>query len=101
MRNAAIAIPLVRYAGAFVAWAQVSPAHEVVLFHLAFNVALAIVFVGLIHRVAQFAERLVPAPPPSEAGTKPRHLDPTALETPALAIGNAAREALRIADVIE
>jgi phosphate:Na+ symporter len=31
----------------------------------------------------------------------PRYLDPSALDTPALAIGNAAREALRIGDVIE
>jgi phosphate:Na+ symporter len=97
----AIAIPLVNYAGAFVAWANVSPAHEVVLFHLAFNVALAIVFMAFTHRIAQFAERIIPTPPPAESKTKPRHLDPSALETPALAIGNAAREALRIADVIE
>jgi phosphate:Na+ symporter len=32
---------------------------------------------------------------------KPRHLDPAALATPALAISCAAREALRIGDVIE
>lgn len=97
----AIAIPLVQYAGVLVERANVSPAHEVVLFHLAFNAVLAIVFVGLTERIAQFSERLLPTPPPTESGARPRHLDPSALETPALAIGNAAREALRIADVIE
>ncbi|HVF62671.1 MAG TPA: Na/Pi cotransporter family protein [Casimicrobiaceae bacterium] len=96
-----VAIPLASFAGVLVERAEVSPAHEVVLFHLAFNVVLAIAFVGFTDRIARLAERLIPAPPPSEGGTKPRHLDPSALETPALAIGNAAREALRIADVIE
>jgi phosphate:Na+ symporter len=97
----AIAIPLVHFAGLLVESANVSPAHEVVLFHLAFNSVLAIVFVGLTERITQFSERLLPAPPPTESSARPRHLDPSALETPALAIGNAAREALRIADVIE
>jgi phosphate:Na+ symporter len=97
----AIAIPLVHFAGLLVERANVSPAHEVVLFHLAFNTVLAIVFVGFTERIAQFSERLLPTPPPTENGARPRHLDPSALETPALAIGNAAREALRIADVIE
>ena len=97
----AIAIPLVHFAGLLVERANVSPAHEVVLFHLAFNAVLAIVFVGFTERIAEFSARLLPVPPPAENGARPRHLDPSALETPALAIGNAAREALRIADVIE
>jgi phosphate:Na+ symporter len=97
----AIAIPLVHFAGLLVERANVSPAHEVVLFHLAFNAVLAIVFVGFTERIAQFSERMLPTPPLTENGARPRHLDPSALETPALAIGNAAREALRIADVIE
>jgi phosphate:Na+ symporter len=97
----AIAIPLVNFAGLLVERANVSPAHEVVLFHLAFNSVLAIVFVGLTERIARFSERMLPVPPATDHGARPRHLDPSALETPALAIGNAAREALRIADVIE
>ena len=32
---------------------------------------------------------------------KPRNLDPSALDTPPLAIANAAREAMRIGDVVE
>jgi phosphate:Na+ symporter len=96
-----LAMPLVGYATTFVERAQVSPAHEVVLFHMAFNAVLAIVFIGLTERIAGFTERLMPAPPPAEGAARARHLDPSALETPALAIGNAARETLRIADVID
>ena len=97
----AIAMPLVPYASLLVGRAEVSPAHEVVLFHLAFNVVLALAFIGFTDKIARFTERLLPSPPPSEGGARPRHLDPSALETPALAIGNAARETLRIGDTIE
>jgi Na+/phosphate symporter len=43
---------------------------------------------------------LLPAKPISDDPAKPRYLDPSALDTPALAISCAAREALRIGDVI-
>ena len=56
---------------------------------------------ALTDRVGRFASRMIPSPEPGESEARPRHLDPSALETPALAIGNAAREALRIADVID
>jgi phosphate:Na+ symporter len=73
----------------------------VVLFHLLFNVAIAVAFLFLTEPIARIAERMMPARPASEDPAKPRHLDPSALATPALAISCAAREALRIGDVIE
>ena len=78
-----------------------SEARQVVLFHLLFNVGIAVVFLFLTEPIARIAERLMPARPASEDPAKPRHLDPSALATPALAISCAAREALRIGDVIE
>jgi phosphate:Na+ symporter len=78
-----------------------APEQEVVLFHLAFNVAMAVLFLGFTNPFARIVQRLLPTPPVSEKGTRPRFLDASALETPALAIGNAARETLRIADAIE
>jgi len=76
-------------------------AKEVVLFHLAFNVTLAVAFIFFTAPIARVAERLLPTKPPSDDPAKPRHLDPSALATPTLAISCAAREALRIGDVIE
>ena len=74
---------------------------QVVAFHLLFNVALALLFIGLTVPLARRLERwlVVPAPPPSQS--RPRHLDPVALQTPSLAIACAAREALHQADVVE
>ena len=73
----------------------------VVLFHLAFNVVVSIGFIGLTGRVAKIVMRLLPVPPEPPSTTRPRHLDPSALSTPSLAISNAAREALHQADVVE
>jgi phosphate:Na+ symporter len=74
--------------------------HQVVIFHLVFNVALAGLFVGLTGPLARWLERTLVAPADT-GSTRPQHLDPSALETPSLAISCAAREALHQADVVE
>lgn len=74
----------------------------VVLFHLAFNVVVGIVCIGLTGTVARTVQRLLPTEKTqAAAGTRPQHLDPSALATPSLAISCAAREALHQADVVE
>ena len=78
-----------------------TPNRLVVHFHLLFNVVIAFVFLFFTERIARLAARLLPKQPDVDDPGKPRHLDPSALSTPALAIGNAAREAMRIGDVIE
>ena len=74
---------------------------QVVAFHLAFNVLLALLFIGLTGTLARWLERWMVAPPPPPSQSRPRHLDPVALQTPSLAIACAAREALHQADVVE
>lgn len=68
--------------------------------HLAFNIILAVLiwpFAGLISRVVA---RFIPdAADASDAGT--RWLDESALETPAIALAGASREALAIGDLVE
>ena len=73
----------------------------VVLFHLAFNTVMGLVCIGLTQPVAAIVARLLPAEETSATDTRPRHLDPSALATPSLAISCAAREALHKADVVE
>jgi len=76
-------------------------AQQVVAFHLLFNIVLAATFIGLTGVLARALERWMAAPAPSPTQARPRHLDPVALPTPALAIACAAREALHQADVVE
>jgi phosphate:Na+ symporter len=73
----------------------------VVVYHLVFNVLIALIFLAITHRVAHLVERWLPKPDKSLVAGRPHHLDPSALSTPSLAISNAAREALHQADVVE
>lgn len=75
-------------------------ATQVVVFHLAFNMLVALVFIGFTGVIARRVEKLLP-PNVDNALSRPRHLDPSALSTPSLAISCAAREALHQADVVE
>lgn len=74
---------------------------SVVLFHLGFNVVISLGFIGLTQLVADAITRLLPKPQDAASALRPRHLDPSALSTPSLAISNAAREALHQADIVE
>jgi phosphate:Na+ symporter len=73
----------------------------VVLYHLVFNVLIALIFLAFTHLVARWLEQWLPKPDRSTVAGRPHHLDPSALSTPSLAISNAAREALHQADVVE
>lgn len=67
--------------------------------HLAFNLAVALIFWPLSPVLARVMERLVPDEPPGETG--PQHLDEGALATPVVALSGATREVLRVGDLIE
>ncbi len=96
-----LAIPLINRVLPLDEGLGIAAEQQVVYFHLAFNVAMAVLFLGLTNAAARIAERMLPTPPTTENGTRPRFLDASALDTPTLAIGNAARETLRIADTVE
>jgi phosphate:Na+ symporter len=70
-------------------------------FHIAFNVMTAILFIGLLDGVARMLVRLLPEKAPETDPSKPRYLDESALETPSLALTDAARETLRMGDLVE
>ena len=96
-----LAFPFVGHLESWISGLGIDPSREVVLFHLFFNIALALLLVFWTEKIAKIAERMLPTRPASEDPAKPRHLDPSALDTPGLAIACAAREAMRIGDVIE
>jgi phosphate:Na+ symporter len=81
--------------------AEPAPGRLVVNFHLAFNLALAVVFLGSVGALARLLTRWLPDPPaPADPG-RPVHLDVAALDSATVALANAARETLRIADMVE
>jgi phosphate:Na+ symporter len=99
--GALIAIPLLPYALPLLRDVTGEVHQQVVGFHLAFNIALALLFIGLTSVVARRVDRWLPNADRGVDGDRPRHLDPVALATPSLAISCAAREALHQADVVE
>jgi phosphate:Na+ symporter len=78
-----------------------NPARLAADFHTAFNVLLALLFIGPLDFIAARLTRWLPdQPKPAEPGT-PVYLDPSATSAPAVALVCAAREVLRMGDLIE
>ncbi|KAB8310151.1 Na/Pi cotransporter family protein [Erwinia endophytica] len=73
----------------------------VIFFHVFYNLIRCLIMVPFAGTMAQVCERLIRDEPETDQRLKPRYLDPSALDTPALALANAARETLRIGDVLE
>jgi phosphate:Na+ symporter len=71
------------------------------LFHVAFNIALALVFIGLLDPLAWLLVKAFPEKKATADPAAPRYLDESALETPSLALADAARETLRMGDFVE
>ena len=70
-------------------------------FHIAFNLATAIIFIGLLDGMARLLKALLPNRVRETDPSRPRYLDESALETPSLALADAARETLHMGDHVE
>jgi phosphate:Na+ symporter len=93
-----IALP---YAGRLLISMEPDPARAVADFHTAFNLILAGVFFPLLRPYAALLRRLLPTRVDPADPAQPMYLAPVASEAPVIAIGAAAREAMRLADVLE
>jgi phosphate:Na+ symporter len=82
------------------AW-QPDAAKRIAEFHMLFNIVLALIFIGLLDPVAHLLIRFLPERKKPDDASAPRYLDDAALETPSLALANAARETLRMGDTVE
>ena len=77
------------------------PARAVANFHTAFNLFSAVLFLPLLGPWSRLLRRLVPARLAQVDPGRPVHLNDSALEMPAVALAVAAREALRMGDVLD
>ena len=84
----------------YVAMLQPELSRQTLNFHVGFNLALAVVFIGLVGPVARLTSRLLPEQPQADDPAKPRYLNANAAESPAVALANASREALRMGDAV-
>lgn len=82
--------------------AQTAPdvARQIANTHTLFNVAITLIVFPLARPFAWLVRQIVPDVRGKEADFGPQYLDERVLDTPALAIGQATREALRMADIV-
>lgn len=96
-----VALPLLPWLSDTLVAAVGSPALAVALFHTGFNLILAAAFLPLLSPYAALLRRWLPDRAAASDPARPLYLDPVAREVPVVALGSAAREALRMADVLQ
>ena len=100
--GALAALGLIGLVMPYLARIEADPARQIANFHTLFNLAVAFVFLPLIGPMARLTETILPTPAADDqAAGKPRHLDRTAIAAPTVALSCAAREVLRLADMVE
>src|SRR5690606_30180983 len=77
------------------------PARAVANFHTLFNVLTALLFLPVLTPYSKLLVRLLPKRTDPNDPSRPQYLDESAHEVPGIALGNAAREALRLADMLQ
>jgi phosphate:Na+ symporter len=97
----ALGLAALNWIGPWLVTIEPDGARVVADFHTAFNLVMAAMFMPLLRPFAQLLVWLLPARAAQADPSKPVYLDDTARETPAIALAGAAREALRMADVLE
>jgi phosphate:Na+ symporter len=70
-------------------------------FHIAFNVTLALIFIGLLDPLAWVLTKIFPEQKASTNLAVPQYLDESTLDTPSLALADASRETLHMGHVVE
>ena len=96
-----LVLPFIGLLGMTVAKLSPDPARLAINFHLAFNLALALAAMPLLGLLAKLVTRLLPEPVSNVADRRtPRHLDPSALDTPSEALACAMRETLAMGDIV-
>lgn len=96
-----VALPLLDPIARLLARVDANPNRIAVNFHTAFNLALALAFIAPIGTVARLLVRLLPDPARNADPGAPQYLEDAALDTASVALANATREALRMADMVQ
>ncbi|HUJ86335.1 MAG TPA: Na/Pi cotransporter family protein [Burkholderiales bacterium] len=97
----ALVLPFIAPVSEALARLDPSPLRAGADFHTLFNLGLAMLFIMPLGALARLLERLLPDEkgPPDPAA--PAYLDDAALTSPPLALASAAREALRMGDMVQ
>ncbi|WP_298728562.1 Na/Pi cotransporter family protein [uncultured Ferrovibrio sp.] len=92
-------LPFIDQLPHWLAYAGGDGARMAVNAHTAYNLAVAVIFLPFVTLLDKLAKRLMPDAKES-AVFAPRYLDESALDTPSVALAAAARETLRMSDIV-
>ena len=105
LARAILAVILLGFPQRLASFMPEAPANPLVWalgFHVAFNVAVAVLFLPLVNVMAWVVKRLAPdSTAPSDPLRSPRYLNPLAIATPAAALANASLELARMGEILE
>lgn len=80
-----------------------TPARIIINFHMVFNIAMALLFLPFLDWIEKLVTYAIPERRKNREDDlgKPKYLDDRVLDTPTVALTNAAREVLRLADMTD
>jgi phosphate:Na+ symporter len=96
--GAIIILPFTGYLGDFFSYVPKRTAAD---FHTAFNLFTAVLFFPLLPQSAKLLEKILPEKRQTTDQSQPVYLDENALAIPSVALACAARETLRMGDIVQ
>jgi phosphate:Na+ symporter len=96
-----IALPLLPWIASMFAALDVSQTAQVAHFHTLYNVACAVLFIGLLDPLARLCTKLLPDTAEANDPARPRYLHSAENRVPSVKLANAEREVLRMVDMVE
>ncbi|MGH7276271.1 MAG: Na/Pi cotransporter family protein, partial [Candidatus Rokuibacteriota bacterium] len=99
--GAAVVFPFIGPFTAVVAATASEPARQIANAHTLFNIGISLAFLPFTPLAARAIEGLVADDQQGDTPFRARYLDERSLDQPSLALGQATREALRMADVVQ
>src|SRR5262247_2040240 len=97
----ALVFPFIGPFTAVVASTTADPARQIANAHTLFNFGISLLFLPFTPLAARAIETLVPDDQQGDSPFRTRYVDERSLDQPSLALGQATREALRMADVVQ
>ncbi len=90
--------PFIHQFATLIGYTSASLPRQVANAHTLFNLFAALLFLPFLVPYSRLIARMLP---PRKVGFEPRYLDLTLLSSPAIAVGQALRETLRTADIVQ
>ena len=94
-------LPLLHFVLPYIELLGAAPERMVANFHTLFNLAIALLFLPFVHQLNALITRILPDQVVADDPGRPRYLDDGTLDTPAVALTCATREALRMGDEVK